>query len=92
MKANEIYNRVLNSYQSSFVLNIEKYDDKIILRMPLYKIVQITYNKDNNNIYSIIMWNDTTNASRRFAKTIENIKNKTPNDVVTEIFNYLNLN
>lgn len=90
MKANEIYNRVLNSYQSFFVLDIKKYDDKIILRRPLFKIVQIDYSKDNNNIYSIIMWNDTTNASRRFAKTIENIENKTPNEITNEILNYLN--
>lgn len=92
-KASEVYDIFSDLIKGEFNIYTKKDNDKphgrMIFQKPLDKIVELFFNKKDDSIYSIVMYNDTTNASRRFAETIEGVDSKTSEEIATEIYNYL---
>lgn len=92
-KASEVYDIFSDLIKGEFGIYMKKDNDKpqgyMLFKKPKKKIVELFFNKKNDSIYSIVMYNDTTNASRRFAETIEDIDSKTSEEIATEIYNYL---
>ena len=93
--ASEVYDIISNLTKASFVIRITRDDNNgrnagyIKFAKLRDKIVELTYNKKTDKIYNVIMYNDTTNASRRFAQTIVNIETKSSDEIAEEILNYL---
>ena len=89
--ASEVYDIISNSLKASFRIRITRDDNNgrnagyIKFAKLRDKIVELTYDKKTDEIYNVIMYNDTTNASRRFAK----IETKSSDEIAEEILNYL---
>lgn len=93
--ASEVYGFFSDLIKGEFNVSVKKDDNGgrpfgfILFRKTNDKIVELTYDKKTDNIYNIIMYNDTTNASRRYAETIKDIDSKTSDEIAMEIYNYL---
>ena len=93
--SSEVYDIISNLTKASFVIRITRDDNNgrntgfIKFAKLRDKIVELTYDKKTDEIYNVIMYHDTTNASRRFSKTIENIETKSSDEIAEEILNYL---
>ena len=93
--ASEVYDIFSDLIKGEFNISVKKDDNNgrpsgfIIFRKLNDKIVELTYDKKTDNIYNIIMYNDTTNASRRYDETIKDIDSKTSDEIAAEIYNYL---
>lgn len=101
--ASEVYDIISNSPKASFVIKITRDDNDgintgVIMFAKLRdKIVELTYDKKTDEIYNVIMYNDTTNARKKFSQTIvnintetiENIETKSSDEIAEEILNYL---
>lgn len=95
--ADEIYDRFMGLKGAAFGFYAKK-DDKggkryglVVFSKPGDRIAEFYYDKKTGKPYSIVMYNDTTNAANRDAVSIsaEEIENKTSDEIALEILGYL---
>lgn len=96
--ASEVYNKVVNGI-SPFKLYAEKNTDKkigeIIFRHKFsswHKTVEMSFNKQTDEIYSIVMFKDIKGlmiADHSNSKSIKDIDTKSSDEIATEIINYI---
>lgn len=95
--ASEIYNKFLDLSKGHFGFYAKKEDKDgkknglITFTKPGDRIIEFYYDKKTDKPYSIMMYNDTKNATNRNAITISDkeIERKTSDEIALEIFNYL---